>query len=59
MARDPHPELPPAPPKPVPPVGKPGHEDAMLDEAGDESFPASDPAAPVQPHKRSPAQKKK
>jgi hypothetical protein len=34
------------------------HEERLIDEAVDESFPASDPPAPAQPHKK-PAQKKK
>ena len=52
MPREPHPKLPPAARKPIPPVGAPGHEESMLDEAGDESFPASDPPAPAQPHRK-------
>ena len=51
MPREPHPKLP-ARPKPMTPPGAPGHEEAMLDEAVDESFPASDPPAPAQPHKK-------
>ena len=35
--------------KPEPPQGTPEHEEWMLDEAGEESFPASDPSAPAQP----------
>ena len=48
MARDPHPKLP-SPRKHIPPPGAPGHEEAMLDEADEESFPASDPSAPASP----------
>jgi hypothetical protein len=55
MTREPHPKLP-IPDKKIPPAGTPGHEDAMLDEADEESFPASDPSAPTQPH-RKPADK--
>lgn len=48
MARDPHPTLPRSR-KPEPPPGTPEHEEWLLDEAGEESFPASDPSAPSNP----------
>ena len=35
--------------KPEPPAGTPEHEEWLLDEAGEETFPASDAAAPTQP----------
>jgi hypothetical protein len=34
-----------APPKP----GEPGHDEWLLDESVEESFPASDPVAPARP----------
>jgi hypothetical protein len=46
--RDPHPTLPKSP-RPAPPKGTREHEEWMLDEAVEESFPASDPPEPVQP----------
>lgn len=55
MADNPHPTLP-RPKRPEPPQGTPEHEEWLLDEAGEESFPASDPPAIVQP---SSTQKKK
>ncbi len=51
MSREPHPKLP-TPDKPVIPVGAPGHDESVLDEAEEESFPASDPPAPAQPHRK-------
>ena len=42
MARNPHPTLPKPPRKPEPPIGTPEHEEWLLDEANEESFPASD-----------------
>jgi len=33
----------------MPPSGTPEHEEWLIDEAGDESFPASDSPAPAQP----------
>jgi hypothetical protein len=48
MARDPHPTLPP-PKHPPPPPGTPEYEEWLLDEAVDETFPASDPPAIVSP----------
>lgn len=33
------------------------HDDRMLDKALEDSFPASDPPAPAQPHDRSPGSK--
>jgi hypothetical protein len=48
MARDPHPTLPP-PRHPPPPPGTPEYEEWLLDEAVDETFPASDPPAIVSP----------
>jgi hypothetical protein len=50
MARDPHPTLPRATRLPPPPPGTPEHEEWLLDEAVDETFPASDPPAIVQPN---------
>jgi hypothetical protein len=35
--------------KPEPPRGTSQHEEWQLDEAGEETFPASDASAPVQP----------
>jgi hypothetical protein len=35
--------------KPEPPQGTPEHEEWLLDEAGEESFPASDSPEPSQP----------
>jgi len=35
--------------KPEPPKGTPEHEEWMLDQAEEESFPASDPSSPAQP----------
>ncbi len=58
MAREPHPKLPTTPRKPMPPAGTPAHEEWVLDEAVDESFPASDPPAPAQPHKKPDGKKK-
>ena len=49
MARNPHPTLPRTPRKPEPPAGTPEHEEWLLDEAVEESFPASDPPATTQP----------
>jgi hypothetical protein len=48
MARDPHPTLP-RTRKPEPPPGTPEHEEWLLDEAVEETFPASDPPAIVSP----------
>jgi hypothetical protein len=48
MERDPHPKLP-CPRRPQPPIGTPEHEEWLLDEAVDETFPASDPPAPAHP----------
>ena len=48
MARDPHPTLPRSK-RPESPVGAPQHDEWLLDEALDESFPASDPPEPAQP----------
>ena len=47
--RDPHPTLPKPPRPPAPPKGTRDHEEWMLDEAVEESFPASDPPEPAQP----------
>ena len=58
MPREPHPKLPAAARKPMPAPGTPEHEEWLLDEAVDESFPASDPPAPAQPHKKPAARKK-
>ena len=57
MPREPHPKLPPTR-KPMPPVGTPEHEEWLIDEASEESFPASDSPAPAQPD-GTPAVKKK
>jgi hypothetical protein len=48
MPRNPHPTLPP-PKRPEPPPGTPEHEEWLLDEAVEETFPASDPPAPAHP----------
>ncbi|MGZ5037373.1 MAG: hypothetical protein ACXWG1_13985 [Usitatibacter sp.] len=48
MADERHPTLPP-PRKPMPPPGTPEHEEWLVDEASEESFPASDPSEPAQP----------
>jgi len=48
MSKKPRPTLP-RTRKPAPPAGTPAHEEWLIDEANDESFPASDAAAPVQP----------
>ena len=45
----PRPTLPRSPRAPAPPVGTREHEEWMLDEAVEESFPASDPPEPAQP----------
>ena len=58
MARDPHPKLP-EPKRPVPPPGTPEHEEWLVDEALDESFPASDPPEPAQPGSTPGVSKKK
>ena len=47
--RDPHPTLPKSTRPPAPPKGTREHEEWMLDEAVEESFPASDPPEPAQP----------
>ena len=39
----------PVPPPPVDKVGAKAHEEGLIDEAVDESFPASDPSAASQP----------
>jgi hypothetical protein len=44
-----NPTLPNGPSRPAPPAGTPEHEEWLLDEAVEESFPASDPPAPVLP----------
>jgi len=48
MARDPHPKLPPTR-KPMPPPGTPEHEEWLVDEAVEESFPAPPPEARKSP----------
>jgi hypothetical protein len=47
-SQSPHPTLPKTR-KPAPPPGTPEHEEWLLDEAGEETFPASDPGASAQP----------
>ncbi|HKP73960.1 MAG TPA: hypothetical protein VJT67_00395 [Longimicrobiaceae bacterium] len=49
MPGDPTPERPPAPPEP-PRESAHDHDDALVDEEGDESFPASDPPAHTHVH---------
>ena len=60
MARDPHPKLPPTR-KPMPPPGTPEHAEWLVDEASEESFPASDSPSPALPEpggkKKAPARK--
>jgi hypothetical protein len=46
---NPHPTLPRKPRRPEPPQGTPEHAEWVIDEASEESFPASDPSAPAQP----------
>jgi hypothetical protein len=48
MSQYPRPTLPKTR-KPEPPKGTPEHEEWMLDQAEEESFPASDPSSPAQP----------
>ena len=48
MPREKHPTLPSKRP-PMPPPGTPEHEEWLIDEAGEESFPASDSPASSQP----------
>jgi hypothetical protein len=52
MAENPHPTLPRPKKRPEPPAGTPEHQEWLLDEAVEESFPASDPPAPAQPDKK-------
>lgn len=47
-AHNPHPTLP-RTRKPEPPTGTPEHEEWLLDEAAEETFPASDASATSQP----------
>jgi hypothetical protein len=49
MAEYPHPTLPKRPRRPEPPSGTPEHEEWLMDEAVDDTFPASDPPAQMQP----------
>lgn len=49
MADYPHPTLPKRQRRPEPPPGTPEHKEWLMDEAVDDSFPASDPPAPMQP----------
>jgi hypothetical protein len=39
---------------PHPARDDPAHDEWRIDEASDESFPASDPSAPAQPHRSKP-----
>jgi hypothetical protein len=48
MSQYPRPTLP-RTRKPEPPAGTPEHEEWLLDQAAEESFPASDASAPSQP----------
>lgn len=48
MVQDKHPKLP-GTRKPMPPPGTPEHAEWLLDEAVEESFPASDSPAPALP----------
>jgi hypothetical protein len=48
MPKDKHPKLP-ATRKPMPPPGTPEHAEWLIDEADEESFPASDSPAPAIP----------
>jgi len=58
MARNPHPTLPPRR-KPEPPPGTPEHQEWLVDEASEESFPASDSPAPAVPSSTRVVKKKK
>ena len=49
--RAPAPKLPASKLPPHPSPRDPAHEEWRIDEAEDESFPASDPSAPTQPHR--------
>ena len=49
MAEYPHPTLPKRPSRPEPPSGTPEHEEWLMDEAVDDTFPASDPPAIMHP----------
>lgn len=49
METNPHPTLPRKPRRPEPPPGTPEHEEWLLDEASEESFPASDPSSSANP----------
>jgi len=49
--RAPAPKLPASKLPPHPSPRDPAHEEWRIDEAEDESFPASDPPAPAQPHR--------
>ena len=49
MAQNPHPTLPRKPRRPEPPTGTPEHREWLVDEAGEETFPASDPPATSTP----------
>ena len=44
----------PSPAPAHPPPGDPKHGDWLIDEASEESFPASDPSSVAQPHRKSP-----
>lgn len=56
MSQYPRPTLP-RTRKPAPPTGTPEHQEWLLDEAGEESFPASDSPSPAMPDKDQPQKK--
>lgn len=52
MNRPPAPKIPATRVLSHPKPTDPKHADWVVDEASDESFPASDPSAPAQPHRK-------